>query len=65
MLSAQFAYNVEVNMSDNLGYGKCSKILNAFFCSKEMLIIRAGTHKMLVSKANRKDPDQTASEDAV
>ena len=27
-----------------------------------MLEIRAGTHKMLVRKADREDPDQTASE---
>ena len=31
----------------------------------KMLIIRAGTYKMLVRKANREDPDQTASEEAV
>ena len=27
----------------------------------EMLVIRAGTHKMLVRIANREDPDQSAS----
>ena len=43
-------------------YGKCSKNLNIFLsvCSQKMLIIRAATHKMLVLKANREDPDQTA-----
>ena len=30
-----------------------------------MLAIRAGIHKMLVRIANREDPDQTASEEAV
>ena len=27
-----------------------------------MLVIRAGTHKMLVGKGNSEDPDQTASQ---
>ena len=47
--------------------GKCSKILNGFlflFLNK-MLVIRAEIHKMLVRIANREDPDQTASTDAV
>ena len=30
-----------------------------------MLVIRAGTHKVLVRIANREDPDQTASSEAV
>ena len=30
-----------------------------------MLVIMAGIHKMLVRIANREDPDQTASEEAV
>ena len=30
-----------------------------------MLILKAGTHKMLVRIANREDPDQTASSEAV
>ena len=30
-----------------------------------MLVTRAGTHKMLVRIANREDPDQTASSEAV
>ena len=44
-------------------YGKCSKILNTFpfLCSNKMLVIRAGTHKMLVRIENGVDPDQTAS----
>ena len=32
---------------------------------KELLVIRAETHKMLVRKANRRDADQTASSEAV
>ena len=45
-------------------YGKCSKILKTFlfrFATKT-LVIRDGIHNMLVSIANREDPDQTASE---
>ena len=30
-----------------------------------MLVIRAGTHKMVVRKANREDPDQISSSEAV
>ena len=30
-----------------------------------MLVIRTGTHTMLVRKANREDPDQAASSEAV
>ena len=33
--------------------------------SNKMLAIRAGIHKMLVRIANREDPDQTASSEAV
>ena len=48
-------------------YGKCSKISNTFLFlfSIKMLIIRAGNHKMLDRKANREDPDQTDSLEAV
>ena len=47
--------------------GKCSKILNTFLFlfSNKMLVIRTGTHKKFVRIANREDPDQTASEEAV
>ena len=31
----------------------------------KMLVFRAGSHKMLIRKANREDPDQTASSEAV
>ena len=51
----------------NSWYGKCSEILNTFlflFAAK-MLVIRAGIHKTLVRLANREDPDQTASSEAV
>ena len=43
------------------------KILNTFLFlfSTKMLVIRAGIHKMLVRIANREDPDQTASSEAV
>ena len=33
--------------------------------SNKMLVIRAGSHKMVVRIANREDPDQTASSEAV
>ena len=48
-------------------YGKCSKIPNIFLflSSNKMLVIRAGIHKMLVRIANREEPDQTASSEAV
>ena len=46
---------------------KCSKISDTFLFlfSNEMLVSRIGIHKMLVRIANREDPDQTASEEAV
>ena len=45
----------------------CSKISNTFLFlfSNEILVIRAGIHKLLVRKANREDPDQTASTEVV
>ena len=46
---------------------KCSKTSNTFLFlfSNKILVFRAGTHKMLVRIANREDPDQTASSEAV
>ena len=46
---------------------KCSKISNTFLFLflNEMLVFRAGIHKKLVRIANRTDPDQTASSEAV
>ena len=47
-------------------YGYCSEVLNTFLLfSTKMLVIRDGIHKMLVRIANREDPDQTASSEAV
>ena len=48
-------------------YGKHSKILNTFFFlfSNKLLVIRTGIQEMLVRIANREDPDQTASSEAV
>ena len=44
-------------------YSKCSKIWNTlFFLFSNKL---AGMHKMVVRIANREDPDQTASSEAV
>ena len=44
-------------------YGKYSKIFNTFLFlfSNEMLVIKAGIHKMLARIANREDLDQTRS----
>ena len=36
-----------------------------FLFSNKLSVIRAGIHKMLVRIANREDPDQTASSEAV
>ena len=49
-----------------LNYSKCSQILNTFLFlfSERMFVMGAVTHKMLVRKANREDPDQTASSDS-
>ena len=48
-------------------YGKYSKTSNTFFFLfvNEMLVLRTGTHEMLVRIANREGPDQTASLEAV
>ena len=45
----------------------CSKISNAFLflVSNKMLVSKVGIHKMNVRIANREDPDQTASSEAV
>ena len=54
-----------LKVSTEENYGKCSKILNTFLFlfSNSMLVINAETHKMLVRKANREVPNQTASEE--
>ena len=41
------------------------RTLLSFFLSNKALVIRAGSHKILVRIANREDPDQTASSEAV
>ena len=48
-------------------YSKCSKILNTFLLlfSNTMTVIKARIRKMLARLANREDPDQTASSEAV
>ena len=51
----------------NMHFGKCSqisKILLFLFLNK-MLVYRAVIHKVVVRIANREDPDQTASSEAV
>ena len=56
------AYTCTINI-----YDKCSKISNTFLfpLSTKMLVFRDGIDKMLVRIANREDPDQTASAEAV
>ena len=49
----------------NSEYGKCSKILNDFSFYSQMLVIRPGNQNMLARIANKEDPDQTASLEAV
>ena len=51
----------------SLVYSNCSKISNTFLFpySNKMLVFRAEIHRMLVRIANRADPDQTASSEAV
>ena len=46
---------------------KRSKISNTFLFlfSNRMWVIKAGIHRMLVRIANREDPDQTTSSEAV
>ena len=50
-----------------INYGKCSKISNTYLIqfSNKMLVIKVGVHKLLVRIANREDPDQAASSEAV
>ena len=56
-------------MDEKSNYGKRSKISNTLpflFSNKiKMLVIRTGIHKILARIANREDPDQTASSEAV
>ena len=56
-----------VNFSISLNYDKHSKISNTVLClsSNKMWVTRAGIYKMLARIANREDPDQTASSEAV
>ena len=48
-------------------YSKFSKISNTFLFlfSNKIMFVRAGIRKILVRIANREEPDQTASEEAV
>ena len=60
-------YVTYADTAKSKNYDKCSKISSIFLflISIKMLFIRAGTHKMHVRIANREDPDQTASSEAV
>ena len=51
----------------DLHYSKCSKTSNTFLFlfSNEMLFFMTGILKMVVRIANREDPDQIESEEAV
>ena len=52
---------------ERLRYVESSKFFNTFhfLFSNKMFVTRAEIHKMLVKIANREDPDQTASSEAV
>ena len=52
-----------VESSVRISYGKCSEISNTFlfWFTNKILVMRAVIHKMLVRRANREYPDQTAS----
>ena len=54
-------------LKTGLLYVKCLLISNTFLfqLSNKMVVFRAGIHKMLVRIANREDPNQTASSEAV
>ena len=56
-----------LSSTEKIIYGECCKISNTFLFlySNKMLGFRAGIHEMLVRTANREDPDQTASSEAV
>ena len=57
---------LKVKCTDKNMYRKCSKNSNTFFLfSNKMLVIRDGIHKIFIRIANREDPDQTASSEAV
>ena len=71
IFNKQYKYNFNMTYGSstvsNFSYDKCSKISNTFLFlfSNKMLVFRAGIHKSLVRVANREDPDQTASSEAV
>ena len=51
-------------MFKEVGYGQCSKILNNFLF-RFIFIISYGIHKVFFEIANRENPDQIASSEAV
>ena len=57
----------ERKLGNNCGYGKCSELSNTFqfLFTNKMLVIRAGSHKMLVRITNKEDSDQTTSSEGV
>ena len=60
--------NIEIFVAKKgLIYGKCCKNFKHFspLFSNKMFVFKAEIHKMLVRIANREDPDQTASSEAV
>ena len=63
IVSSRFTYNIVANIL--IEYSRCSKISNTFLFlfSNEMLVFRAGIHKMLVRIANREDPFQRKQSD--
>ena len=55
----------EDNFKSWFKYSKISNKLHFYFSDKIVVIIRPGINKILVRIANREDPDQTASSEAV
>ena len=67
-LETNYVFNTKTKFYFKLNsYGKCYKISNTFLFlfSNKMLVFRAGIYKFLVRVANREDPNQTASSEAV
>ena len=60
-------YVVTVYLESCIDIRKCSKISKTFLFlfSNKMLFFMAGIHNKLVRIANRENPDQTASSEAI
>ena len=60
LLLKGFNHSYKKGYLSHTGCSKCFKIPNTIFLfSNEMLILRAGIHKMLIRIASKEDPDQS------